>query len=42
MTRTLVLLFHPDLRRSRANAALARAGCRPAGGFGDRHAGGLP
>lgn len=25
MTRTLVLLFHPDLRRSRANAALARA-----------------
>lgn len=25
MTRTLILVFHPDLARSRANAALARA-----------------
>jgi len=25
MSKTLVLLFHPDLRRSKANAALARA-----------------
>jgi len=25
MTKTLILLFHPDLTRSRANAALARA-----------------
>jgi putative NADPH-quinone reductase len=25
MTRTLILVFHPDLTRSRANAALARA-----------------
>lgn len=30
MTQTLILLFHPDLSRSRANAALARAAaCLP-------------
>ncbi len=30
MTKTLVLLFHPDLSRSKANAALAgRAGALP-------------
>lgn len=28
MTRTLILLFHPDLSRSRANATLAKAAAR--------------
>lgn len=28
MTKTLILLFHPDLKRSKANAALAGAAAK--------------